>query len=152
MAPLAVRPLIDESWNLVAIDEKSSAVEFSNLVSAEVCVVGNADRLVQVFVNLLRNALNAVELGGSIEVRSRRFERAGETWIAIAVDDNGPGIQVEVLPEIFDAFVTTRLDSRGTGLGLTVAEGIVTQHGGTIQASNRAEGGARLEVVLPGAK
>jgi signal transduction histidine kinase len=56
-----------------------------------------------------------------------------------------------VLPEIFDAFVTTRLDSRGTGLGLTVAQGIVTQHGGTISASNRKEGGACLEVWLPAA-
>jgi K+-sensing histidine kinase KdpD len=45
--------------------------------------------------------------------------------------------------------VTTRLDAHGTGLGLTVAQGIVTQHGGTITASNRKEGGARLEVWLP---
>ena len=57
-----------------------------------------------------------------------------------------------MLPDIFDAFVTTRLDARGTGLGLTVAEGIVTQHGGTITASNRAEGGACLEVWLPAAR
>jgi len=54
-----------------------------------------------------------------------------------------------VLPDIFDAFVTTRLDARGTGLGLTVAEGIITQHGGTITAANRPEGGACLEVWLP---
>ena len=54
-----------------------------------------------------------------------------------------------VLPDIFDAFVTTRLDARGTGLGLTVAEGIVTQHGGAITAANRREGGACLEVWLP---
>jgi signal transduction histidine kinase len=65
--------------------------------------------------------------------------------------DDGPGIPGHVLPNLFDAFVTTRLDAQGTGLGLTVAEGIVTQHGGTISASNRAEGGACLEVVLPAA-
>ena len=70
----------------------------------------------------------------------------------ITVEDNGRGIRPDVLPEIFDAFVTTRLDARGTGLGLTVAEGIVTQHGGTISASNRPEGGARLEVSLPAAR
>jgi signal transduction histidine kinase len=69
----------------------------------------------------------------------------------VAVEDNGPGIPPEVLPDIFEAFVTTRLDSRGTGLGLTVAEGIVSQHGGTISAANRPGGGARLEVKLPAA-
>ena len=48
----------------------------------------------------------------------------------MSVEDNGPGIPAHLLPDIFGAFVTTRLDARGTGLGLTVAEGIVTQHGG----------------------
>ncbi len=150
MEPLVLRALIDEAWSLVAIDEKASAVELVNEVRAEHQVVGNSDRLAQVFVNLLRNALNAVEAGnGKIVVRSRRADRRGEAGIAVGVEDNGPGIPADVLPDIFEAFVTTRLDARGTGLGLTVAEGIVTQHGGSITASNRAEGGACLEVWLP---
>jgi len=152
MEPLLVRPLIEEAWGLVAIDEKSSGIEFDNEVRHEDQVIGNADRLVQVFVNLLRNALNAIEsTSGRIEVHSRRQERMGHAWIRITVEDNGRGIPNDVLPDIFDAFVTTRLDARGTGLGLTVAEGIVTQHGGQISASNRAEGGACLEVSLPAA-
>ncbi|PYT18090.1 MAG: hypothetical protein DMG59_05465 [Acidobacteria bacterium] len=150
MEPLAVRPLVDEAWGLVAIDEKSSGVEFFNQVRPEDHVIGNSDRLVQVFVNLLRNALNAIESSpGRIDVGSRHQQRAGQEWITITVEDNGPGIDADILPEIFDAFVTTRLDARGTGLGLTVAEGIITQHGGTIAASNRADGGACLEVSLP---
>jgi signal transduction histidine kinase len=153
METLAVRALIDEAWSLVAIDEKASSVELVNEVNAEAQVVGNSDRLAQVFVNLLRNALNAVEAGrGRILVRSRPAERPGETGIAVRVEDNGPGIPAELLTGIFDAFVSTRLDARGTGLGLTVAEGIVTQHGGSITASNRAEGGACLEVWLPAAR
>ncbi len=150
MEPLPVWPLIEEAWGLVAIDEKSSGVEFTNHVRPEDQVIGNADRLAQVFVNLLRNALNAIEsTSGRIDVRSRRQERSGQAWITITVEDNGRGIPADVLPDIFDAFVTTRLDARGTGLGLTVAEGIVTQHGGKISASNRAKGGACLEVSLP---
>jgi signal transduction histidine kinase len=149
MEPIAVRPLIDEAWGLVAIDEKSSGVEFVNSVRAEDCVIGNSDRLVQVFVNLIRNALNAIETpSGRIEVRSRRQQRR----VLISIKDNGRGIPTDLLPDIFDAFVTTRLDARGTGLGLTVAHGIVTQHGGTISAGNRAEGGACLEVSLPAAR
>jgi signal transduction histidine kinase len=144
-----LRSLIDESWSLVAIDEKASAVTFENRVRDEHSVVGNPDRLVQVFVNLLRNALLAVSSGGVIGVDSRPLQRGGQRWICCSVIDNGPGIPANVLPNLFEAFVSTRLDARGTGLGLTVAEGIVTQHGGTISASNRPEGGAALEVVLP---
>jgi signal transduction histidine kinase len=148
MGPVALRPLIDDAWGLVAIDDKSSTIQFTNRVAPEQNVIGSPDRLVQVFVNLLRNALNAVEPGvGKVDVHSRSTARG----ITTAVEDNGRGIPPDVLPDIFDAFVTTRLDARGTGLGLTVAEGIVTQHGGTISASNRREGGAKLEVTLPAA-
>lgn len=149
--PVPLRALIDEAWSLVAIDERAAAVRFENHTGETEAVMGNPDRLVQVFVNLLRNALNAVEREGRIEVRSRRFVRNAQSCVAITVLDNGPGIPPEVLPEIFDAFVSSRLDARGTGLGLTVAEGIVNQHGGTITASNRPSGGACLEVTLPSA-
>ncbi len=145
MGPVALRALIDESWHLVAIDEKAARVSFANRVDAAHLAHGNADRLVQVFVNLLRNARDAVPPGGGIAVASRRVDDR----IAVTVDDDGPGIAPDLLPNIFDAFVTTRLDARGAGLGLAVAEGIVGQHGGTMEASNRAEGGARLEVRLP---
>jgi signal transduction histidine kinase len=155
MEPTPVRPLIEEAWSLVAIDEKSSSVEFVNQVPPGDKVVGNSDRLLQVFVNLLRNALNAITSNGRahgrIEVNSRREQRDGRASVVITVEDNGPGIPASVLPDIFDAFVSTRLDANGTGLGLTVAEGIVTQHGGKISANNRPEGGACLEVILPAA-
>jgi len=145
-----VRPLVEEAWNLVGIDDKAGQVAFVDAVAGDVAVTGNPDRLIQVFVNLLRNALNAAQPeGGRIGVRSRVTGRADRRCVAIAVEDNGPGIPADVLPEIFEAFVSTRLDARGTGLGLTVAQGIVHQHGGTITASNRPEGGACLEVTLP---
>ncbi len=149
--PLVLRDLIDESWSLVAIDEKASAVNFLNSVRASDAVIGNSDRLVQVFVNLLRNALMAVPMGGEIIVESRLTQRGSQSWVACTVMDDGPGIPANVLPKMFEAFVTTRLDARGTGLGLTVAEGIVTQLGGTITAANRPQGGATLEVMLPAA-
>ena len=153
MQPTALRPLIEEAWALVAIDEKSSHMDFVNHASTEHIVVGNPDRLLQVFVNLLRNALNAIgaEGAGRIEVRTKREQRDGRAAIVLTVEDNGQGIPAYVLPDIFDAFVTTRLDAHGTGLGLTVAEGIITQHGGTIAASNRPQGGACLEICLPAA-
>lgn len=145
-----VPPIVEEAWNLLVLDEKASATKFRNLVPAECTVMGNPDRLVQVFVNLLRNALQAVPAEeGEITVEATPFSGTSGRWWSIAVEDNGPGIPDEVLPEIFEAFITTRLDSRGTGLGLTVSEGIIQQHGGTISAANNPGGGARIEIRLP---
>lgn len=153
MSPVEVRQLIDEAWHLVAIDDKSKRIRFTNRIPARTMVNGNADRLIQVFVNLLRNALLAVPDGcGEITAASRRTNLDGRDAVSIRIEDNGPGIPPEALPEIFDAFVSSRLDSRGTGLGLTVASGIVTQHGGAITAANAAGGGAVLEVTLAGAE
>ena len=126
MEPVAVRALIEEAWSLVAIDEKASAVELVNEVRAEDQIVGNSDRLAQVFVNLLRNALNAVEAGaGRIVIRSKRVDRSGQAGITVSVEDNGPGIPADLLPDIFVAFVTSRLDARGTGLESTPADAAI---------------------------
>jgi signal transduction histidine kinase len=152
MEPVPLRHLVDEAWTLVAIDKKAAASRFLNHVNSDDTVYGNSDRLVQVFVNLLRNALYAIPASGEILVESKRFNRHGQPWTSVAIEDNGPGIPPDVLPDIFEAFVSTRLDAKGTGLGLTVAEGIVHQHGGTIAAANRAEGGACLEVTLPASR
>ena len=147
--PVAIRPLVEEAWSLEAIDEKAAAIHFANEVDPAHKVLGNSDRLMQVFVNLLRNALYAIASQGRIVVQSRLEESEGRALAVITVEDDGVGIDEEVLPNLFDAFVTSRLDSRGTGLGLTVASGIIQQHGGTISASNRPEGGARLQITLP---
>jgi two-component system NtrC family sensor kinase len=149
--PVAIRPLVEEAWNLEAIDERASAITFANKVDPAHQVLGNSDRLMQVFVNLLRNALYAIPSQGRIEVRSRQEELEAGLLTIVTVEDDGSGIPEEVLPNLFDAFVTSRLDSRGTGLGLTVASGIVQQHGGTITASNRPRGGATLCITLPAA-
>jgi len=148
-SPILLRNLIEESWGLVGIDERAGEIRFQNDVGPSAMVYGNQDRLIQVFVNLLRNALHAVGAAGCVRVQANLRQEDGRELQVIAVEDNGLGIPEDVLPNIFNAFVTTRLDARGTGLGLTVAEGIVQQHHGTIRAENRAEGGARIEVKLP---
>jgi signal transduction histidine kinase len=144
-----VGALVEEAWQIASIEEKAARVRFVNHCPPSHAVLGNPDRLLQVFLNLIRNALQAApEAGGLIEVRSELAHLDGKEQVRIFVEDNGPGIPPEVLPEIFDAFVSTRLDSKGTGLGLTVSEGIIHQHGGKISAANRPAGGAVLEVRL----
>lgn len=147
---VGVRALMEEAWHIASIEEKAERVKFSNESKHEDQVLGNGDRLLQVFLNLIRNAMQAVpDHGGEIRVATCKLKADGRPMLLIQVEDNGPGIAADVLPDIFDAFVSTRLDSKGTGLGLTVSEGIVKQHGGSITASNSPTGGARLELRLP---
>ncbi len=146
--PVPLAPLIAECWELVSIDDKASQVKFWNMATPHHSVQGNPDRLSQVFVNLLRNALHEITVSGNIWVRTALCA-SDETQLVVRVEDDGPGFDESVLPRLFEAFVSTRLDAHGTGLGLTVAEGIIHQHGGRIRAYNRPEGGAGVEISLP---
>lgn len=150
--PAALRGLIEEAWTLVALDRGARRVRLRNLVGEDVIVPCDADRIVQVFVNLLRNAVDALDEGGGgeIEVESQPRERDGRRWMSVTVADSGPGISPEVIEQLFEPFVSTRLDASGTGLGLAVANGIVGEHGGVLLARNRVDGrGAVFEMVLP---
>ena len=112
-------------------------------------VVADAGRLRQLLNNLLTNAVEALEGQGrgSISVTTLRTLR-GETEVAeIAVEDDGPGFQREMIGQVFDPYVTTKV--KGTGLGLAIVRKIVEEHGGHIEADNRAAGGARVRVDLP---
>ena len=102
-------------------------------------------------MNLIRNGVDAAKAGGGkVEVFAEEFERDGRRWVSIRVQDEGSGIEPTLLPHLFEPFVSTRLDARGTGLGLAVAEGIVKDHGGLILVRNRIDvKGAVFEVILP---
>lgn len=100
----------------------------------------------QVLVNLLVNAAHAMPSGGDIDICTRLLN---EGWIELRVCDRGEGISVELLPRLFDAFVTTKPAGKGTGLGLSVSHQIVANHGGTIRAENRQGGGACFSICLP---
>jgi len=109
-------------------------------------VSGQANELGQAVLNLLGNALDAIEEGGS-EVRIG-LERRGASLLLWIVDD-GPGMDPELLPRAADLFFTTKDTGRGTGLGLAVVHNIVNGHGGAVRMANRPEGGMRVEVELP---
>ena len=104
--------------------------------------------LEQVLVNLLINALDAVdEHAGKMHVR---ITEAGDSMVELVVDDNGPGVAAEDVPHVFDPFFSTKEIGAGTGLGLTVLYAMVTDVGGTVEIERSAQlGGARFIVVLP---
>jgi signal transduction histidine kinase len=121
-------------------------------------------KIEQVFVNVLTNAVHAIERDGEIRVRtsqqvaaggsgvgrrkSDRFAR-GERVGVVEIEDSGPGIRPEHLPKIFDPFFTTKPTGQGTGLGLSVSRQIVDLHGGTMEIGNRDDGGgARVTLTF----
>jgi signal transduction histidine kinase len=86
----------------------------------------------------------------TIRVEADRSSRDGTPWAHLRVVDTGPGIDPAILPTVFEPFTTTRLDARGTGLGLAVSDGIAREHGGLILARNRTDrSGAVFELMLP---
>ena len=110
-------------------------------------VRGDHERLRQLLLNLLFNAADALGGKGTIEVGATN----GAGVVHLVVEDDGPGIDAAILDQVFDPFVTTKAAGQGTGLGLAVCYTIVERLGGTIEATNRAGGGAAFTVTLPAA-
>jgi signal transduction histidine kinase len=101
-------------------------------------------QLRQAFINLIRNAREAMSSGGELSIGARATGRGG---VAITIDDTGPGIPDDVRASVFDPFFTTK--QRGTGLGLAITRDIVEAHGGKITCDARGGGGTRFVVELP---
>lgn len=152
-APTRPASVIEEAITLVRLDRDAKSVELTSNVSDRLVIACDSDRMVQVFVNLIRNAVDAVLRTGQpgrVEVSGDLFERDGSEWVSLKVADTGPGIESAMLESLFEPFVSSRLDAKGTGLGLAVAEGIVREHGGVILAHNRSDtSGAVFEVLVP---
>jgi len=152
--PTVLRTCVAEAVTLVRLDREGAGVEVRNSLSEEMVVECDPDRLIQVFVNLIRNAVDAIRIGGGggglVAIEADAFERDGQRWVSVRIIDDGPGIDAAILPRLFEPFASTRLDARGTGLGLAVAEGIVREHAGVLLARNRTDrSGAIFEILLP---
>jgi len=112
-------------------------------------------QLEQVIVNLVVNAVDAIEQSGEIVLSTRYVPAPAHNLfgsadaVAIEVTDTGTGLSRDVLEHLFEPFFTTKPKGRGTGLGLSVVHGIVSQHGGLVRAENQPAGGARFTVQLP---
>jgi C4-dicarboxylate-specific signal transduction histidine kinase len=103
------------------------------------------DHLLQVLLNLVTNACDAMPGGGRIAVRTRR----DDGHVVAEVQDAGPGLTEEARAHLFEPFFTTKDVGRGTGLGLSVSYGIVRAHGGELEACNPPQGGALFRMSLP---
>ena len=142
VAPLDLNELVGE---VLGLYESSSAVIDTHLADDLPPVLGDATQLRQVIHNLLRNSEDALE--GRAAAHIRIVTELTGTRARLLIADNGPGFPVELLPRIFEPYVTTK--ARGTGLGLPIVKKIVEEHQGSIEISNAPEGGARIDIHLP---
>ncbi|NOY98731.1 MAG: GAF domain-containing protein [Chloroflexi bacterium] len=107
------------------------------------------NQIKQVVLNLLHNALHAMPAGGELSVKTEKRKHDDQQWLTMAVRDTGMGISPDNLGRIFEPFFTTKADRGGTGLGLSVTYGIVTDHGGFIDVESDPDDGSCFTVWLP---
>ena len=135
--------VLDESVRAVESEFHEKRVSVHRNYDGEVWVSADFEKLEQVIINLVKNAMEASRPGEDININVSHDEKG----IAVTVADNGEGIPDENLYRIFDVFYTTK--KNGTGMGLSICKGIVDAHGGSLTASNNPDGGAKFIMQLP---
>ena len=144
---LDLNTVVSNAVQLRALDLRSGTTKVElHLESVLPGVRGDGNQLMQVFFNVINNAIDAMESahgGGTLTIKTAR----DRGWVVVLFNDTGPGIKEP--HRVFDPFYTTKPVGKGTGLGLSICFGIVQEHGGRILCYNRQEGGAVFRVELP---
>lgn len=136
--------VLEEATTFAEHAVRGTGVELhTDLAATRPRVIGDAEQLKQVFLNLLLNALQAMPRGGTLTIRTE--VRGGRLRVRLA--DTGVGIPAELLPRIFDPFVTTK--PRGTGLGLAVVREILARHGATVKIMSAVGQGTEARCDFP---
>ena len=147
--PLDLSNLLDRTLQLHEHSLRRNNVEVDFRLQPDLPgVIGDANQLIQVFLNLITNAEQAIREvrdAGRIQIRAGR----NGNQLAITVQDDGVGIRPESLPRIFDPFYTTKRPGGGTGLGLSICMSIIREHGGNIEAETLPAGGSAFTIYLP---
>jgi signal transduction histidine kinase len=149
LSPMERRPVRMQSVTARAVTELRPQAEAAHVAlvrnGEDVWVQGDEERLLEVLVNLLSNAIRAADGGGTVRVG---LDRDGEAGV-VSVADDGVGIAPDALPRIFDPYVQAPGARGGTGLGLAIVKSIVEAHGGRIEADSRPGHGSRFRIWLP---
>ena len=145
-SPLSLESLLDSTLSFISEKLARPRIQVKRLFSPVPDIIGDNERLQQLFLNLLLNAADAMPDGGELRVSLR--ESNGDE-VEVRVADTGSGIPQEDLARIFDPFFTTKEVGEGNGLGLMVAKGIASDHGGNIEVANAEGGGTEFRVLFP---
>jgi signal transduction histidine kinase len=146
--PIEVNGVIEDTSALVEHQLGMHQIRLEkSLAEGLLPILGNANQLQQVLLNIILNAQQAME--GKPGVVRLETEILDEGWIEVRVRDTGPGIPKEIQSRLFDPFFTTKPAGKGTGLGLSVSYGIVRDHEGEIQVESEPGEGALFRIRLP---
>jgi PAS domain S-box-containing protein len=141
--------VVERTLNLHAYSLRKNNITVDFLKEPAVpYALGDPHQLMQVFLNLIVNAEQAIREArdkGTLRIRLGK----GEASVWVSFHDDGPGIPKENLSSIFDPFYTTKRPGRGTGLGLSICKSVMKEHMGSVEAANSPEGGAVFTVTLP---
>jgi PAS domain S-box-containing protein len=144
-----VTEVVERTLNLHAYSLRKSNISVDFLKEPALpFAIGDPHQLMQVFLNLIVNAEQAMrEVRDKGTLRIRQGTNEDSVWISF--HDDGPGIPRENLSSIFDPFYTTKRPGRGTGLGLSICKSVMKEHNGSVEAANASDGGAVFTVTLP---
>ena len=143
---LDLKELVEATWASLQPQKLFRSMTFDLVVESEVPrLIGDADRLRQVLVNLLLNAAQMLTDNGQIRITLAKQN----TYAELLVDDNGPGIAGEQKSKVFEPFYSTKEKGKGTGLGLAICRKLIEEHGGQIEVLDSPLGGARFKMTLP---
>jgi signal transduction histidine kinase len=140
--PVSFGALVDAVVDLERDSAAARGVKIERQIAAE-SVRGDAEKLKQVVLNLVVNALEAMRDGGTLLVRVA----AENESVVLSLEDSGPGMEPQILAQVFDPFFTTK--EAGTGLGLSIVRKIIDQHAGEVRIESERGKGTRVRVVLP---
>jgi two-component system NtrC family sensor kinase len=145
---LYVNELIEETVRLAKNQIRLSKIEFKQEMKSNLPpIYGDRKLLIQVFLNLLLNAIDAMKDGGVLTISVSEEKQTG--FLDIRISDTGYGIPNHILGSIFTPFFTTKPTGKGTGLGLAVSRGIIEKHGGSIEVESKVGEGTTFTIRLP---
>ncbi|HEY9153182.1 MAG TPA: ATP-binding protein, partial [Anaerolineales bacterium] len=143
---IQMNDLIEDIFALLATHLRHNNISYAYLADPDLpAILGMENQLRQVFLNLVMNAVDAMAGGGHLTVATQFQSDSDE--VLIKITDTGTGIDEDILPNIFEAFVTNKAE--GTGLGLAISYEIILKHRGRITAENNPDGGATFNIWLP---
>ncbi len=146
LAPVALEDLLHQSVRLIGADAASDAIVTIVDIEEDLPpVMADRDRLNQVFINIMLNAVQSMEKGGELRVSARTLTR--EAGVEVTIADTGCGMDRETLEQVFYPYFTTR--QGGTGIGLAISQKIISDHGGTIRMESEPGRGTVVTIELP---
>jgi len=142
--------LVEDTLALVQHQARAGNIEIALDLDRDLpCITVDPNQIKQVLLNLLHNAILAMPKGGIINMKTLRVQREGQNWLSVIVCDTGEGIASNNIDRIFEPFFTTRPPGSGSGLGLSVSYGIISDHGGSIEVESSLGQGSRFTIYLP---